>query len=372
MRLRASPNFALALTMSGRAYLAKDVEPYQHFWVTARERVLFALFAARGGMTVGDAVDAALRIADARSGQEKALFEKSIAGMRAAGVLIGPHDDTSRYDANMAADYLRHRPLPRQIADHIIAVANVGHDTPVLDLAGGPGSLALEIARTSSAVSMIELSRGFVSAARREAKARGIRLDAIHDSANRLSSHDRTYQVVTVSQALHWLDDIRVCEGIERLLQRGGSFFVVHGALTLGPAHPLAYILGDKTALGNKSDDTLPQQAAKIERRLALLFEAFETCRTERIAPVALRYFRQRRPIGEGFARAFLSPEHIADVAPDAPAFWADLTSRCAIAPVDACIGTQEWAVLHLRRGGEREARDEAVVDVDWCGSDRG
>jgi 2-polyprenyl-3-methyl-5-hydroxy-6-metoxy-1,4-benzoquinol methylase len=379
-RLRASPNFALALTMDGRPYVAKEVEPYTQYWMSDRERTLFGLCARRGGISEDDAVAACLRLdLPADPARERARLFKAIAGMRAVGVLLGAGDDTSRYDARMAAAYLTDRPFPRGIADHLIATAPVARDSQVLDLAGGPGSLALELARASDNVAMMELSKGFVSASRRAAKARNVKLNAIHDSCNRLVHHDGAYDVITISQALHWLDDVLVVRGVCRLLNEEGSFFVVHGALSLGVDHPLSYILGDKTPLGDKQRAAFVDEITPLLNRLTLLFDALDargvashnpshsSRSTGRIVPVATTLFRQQRPIGEGFARAFLSPDHIAVTGQSQKDFWADLSARCAAATEAQCIGTQEWALLQFKRGGERMERvDPKMVEIGF------
>jgi ubiquinone/menaquinone biosynthesis C-methylase UbiE len=377
-RLRASPNFALALTMVGRPYVAKEVEPYTQYWLSERERMLFALCARRDGLSEGEAAEACLRLAPpADPVRERAQLAKAIAGMRSVGVLLGAGDDTSRYDAKMAADYLTHRPFPRAVADHLIAAARVTRDSHVLDLAGGPGSLALELARASDNVSMIELSKGFVAASRKAAKALGVKLNAIHDSCNRLVHHDGAYDVVTVSQALHWLDDVLVVKGVCRLLNEGGSFFVIHGAMTLAADHPLSYILGDQTPLGNKTRIPFAQEVEPLLARLTLLFDALDARGVAshnpthngigggRIVPVATTLFRQQRLMGEGFARAFLSPEHVAVTGQTEAEFWADLKARCAGTTADQSIGTQEWAVLQFKRGGARcQTVESGTVEV--------
>jgi SAM-dependent methyltransferase len=381
-RLRASPNFALALTMDGRPYVAKEVEPYTQYWLSERERMLFALFARRGGLSEGDAIEACLHLTSpADPARDRALLAKAVAGMRSVDVLLGAGDDTSRYDAKMASDYMTHRPFPRGVADHVIAAAPVTRESHVLDLAGGPGSLALELARASDNVSMIELSKGFVSASRKAAKARGVKLNAIHDSCNRLVHHDGAYDVITVSQALHWLDDVLVVKGVCRLLNEGGSFFVVHGAMTLGANHPLSYILGDNTPLGDKARISFAQEVKPLLARLTLLFDALDARGVAshnpthsggvrgQIVPVATTLFRQNRPMGEGFARAFLSPEHIAVTGHTVTEFWADLKARCAGATADQSIGMQEWAVLQFKRGGARcQAVDSDTVEISGDG----
>src|SRR6185437_4604325 len=162
-----------------------------------------------------------------------------IEDMRSAGVLASARDDTSRYDAAMAQDYLKHRPFPPEIAELIVRDGPVTPQSRVLDLAGGPGSLALALAAASPHVSLMDLSRGFVSAAGREASRRGLALTALHESCNRLANHDQTYDVVTISQALHWLDDVLVCRGMGHVLRQGGSFFVILSAMRVAEDHPL-------------------------------------------------------------------------------------------------------------------------------------
>jgi len=381
-RWRASPNFVMALSMDGRAYLAKDVEPYIQFWLSDRERMLFALFARRGGLDATSAADALLAATGAPdSAQARKRIAQTIAAMGKAGVLIGQGIDTSRYHARMAEDYVAHRPFPAGLARHIVERARIGATTDILDLAGGPGSLALELAKVSQHVAMMELSTGFIAAATKRAKADGLRLEAIHESCNRLVFHDRDYDVITISQALHWLDDVLVAKGVVRLLRDGGSFFVVHGELSLDDAHPLSYILGNRTPLGDKPAGSFAEHVEPLLKRLTLLFEALDLPGVERvdpthrrssealrIVPVDASLFRQRRPIGEGFARAFLSPAHIERLSVAPEDFWSDLKARCALASAEQSIGTQEWAVLQFQRGGKRlgstEFRRTVLTDI--------
>ena len=269
---------------------------------------------------------------------EYAELPADLNGRGLAEVLIRARDDTSRYNAHMARDYLIHRPFPREIADFLIETAPLGERSRVLDLAGGPGSLALALARVSRNVSLMELSRGFLAAAKREAKRVNLQLETIHDSCNRFVHRDGLYDAITVSQALHWLDDVQICRGVVRNLAPDGSFFVIHAAMTLPDKHPLGYVLGDRSVLGHKAATPFPDQVSALNRRLTLLFEALDAPDVERIdqeqyrgrnpgriVPAGITVFRQTRPIGLGFARAFLSPAHIAAVASSPRQFWRDL-----------------------------------------------
>ena len=264
---------------------------------------------------------------------------------------------------------MAHRPFPRELSDLIIRDAPITMESRVLDLAGGPGDLSLALAQVSNQVSLMELSKGFVNAAARRAKQRGVKLTPIHDSCNRLMFHDETYDAVTISQALHWMDDVLVCRGLCRVLRPGGSFFVIYGAFEVGEQHPLSYLLGDKSILGHNVRQPLHTRIQPLLRRLTLLFDALDAPNVQRvdlaqqantaglaaqIVPAGVSLYRQRRPMDGGFARGFLTPQHIAATGQSPAAFWKDLEARCANAAAEQMTGTYDWAVLHFRRGGAR------------------
>jgi SAM-dependent methyltransferase len=181
---------------------------------------------------------------------------------------------------------------------------------------------------------------------------------------------DDEYDVVTISQALHWMDDVLVCRGLCRVLQPGGSFFVIYGAFEVDEQHPLNYLLGDKSILGHNVRQPLHARMQPLLNRLTLLFDALDAPNVQRvdlaqpgnaaggsaakIVPAGVSLFRQRRPMDMGFARAFLTPQHIAVTGQTPAAFWQDLEARCANATPEQMIGTYDWAVLHFRRGGQR------------------
>lgn len=368
-RLRASPNFVLALSQDGKPYVAQETEPYLQYWLSQRYRILLSLFSGPKGATGQQAVEAYFRLTASEPQEaERQRLLKAVADMRDCGVLIGTKDDVSRYDERMVRDYLQHRPFPGELARFLVDAAPIGPDTRVLDLAGGPGSLALQLARVSGHVAVMDLSRGFVQAARACAAARGLKLDAIHESANRLMYSDAEYDVVTLSQAIHWLDDLQVCRGITRTLAPGGSFFVVQSSMDVDDAHPLAFVLGRDSILGRKDARPFPQQVQALSRRLALLFEALDAPDVQRhdpaqrvpdeggaaarVVPAGVSFFRQCRPFDAGYTRAFLSDDHIRPTGRDPAQVWAEVEARCAAATPQQLEGHFDWAVLHFRRGG--------------------
>ncbi len=349
-RLRVSPNFNVAFALDGRAYVAKETEPYIQYWLTERDRLLHAIFAGRRGATAQQAVDAYFRLTgDAASEPRRARLSRAIREMREAGVLVGTGDDTSRYDARIVDAYLTHRPFPRELSEFVIGAAPVRSSSKVLDIAGGPGDLALALAEASRDVSLMDLSRGFLAAAARRARAAGRPLTTIHDSGNRLVFRDDTFDVITIAQALHWLDDVQLCRGVCRALRAGGSFFVVHAAMEVDSDHPLASLFGTQSVLGPKTPQPFRDEVQPMLRRLTLLFEALDGAAG--IVPVNTTLFVQQRPFDLGFAQAFLTDEHLLAAGLVPERFWPDIVARCADAPPDAFVGTQHWAVLHFQRG---------------------
>lgn len=346
-RLRASPAFALAHTMDGRPYLAEEAEPYRQFWLSARERGVWSAFAGRGAALAAGLASAGRLLGEA----DGRRLQRTVDRMREAGVLIDGAADTSRYDRRIVEAYVKHRPFPQPIADAIVEAGGIGPESRVLDLAGGPGSLALALARVSRHVTLMDLSRGFVQAARARAKAAGLPLRALHESANRLMFHDEAQDVITVSQALHWLDDVAVCRGVGRVLNTGGHCFVVHAAIEVADRHPLAHLFGWDSVLGKKRRQPFADEVAPMAQRLAGLFDALHEPGTVPVVPAGTRVFTQRRPIDEAYARAFLTDRHLEVTGQPPAVFWAELGARCAGLPAQRFEGRMHFALLHFRRG---------------------
>lgn len=357
--------FALAFSIEGAPYVIRECEPYDQYWLSEAERVLHSLFSAKGGRTVEQSLAEYARLTERPlTPSRRKSLEKAIAGMVQANVLLGPDDDVSRYDRKMAKDYLLYRPFPEEIVSHIVRAAPIVRDTRVLDLAGGPGDLAVQMAKHSDRVTLMELSGGFVRAASAKARNESVHLETLQESCNRLAHNSEPLDVVTVSQALHWLDDVAICRGLCKLLRQNGSFFVVVGGFDVPDAHPLAYLFGRKSILGHAPERSFAESLDALKRRLALLFEALHAPDVDRIdplegsrsqqqtaiVPVETRLYRQSRPFGPGFARGFLSPRHIESSGVAAKEFWADIDRRCEGKGSAEIAGEFNWGLLHFRR----------------------
>jgi SAM-dependent methyltransferase len=373
LRLAASPDFTQSHSGDGRCFVAGETEPYPQYWLDDRERLLLALFGRRGGLRVGDGIRQMLALTPGRDQtRERRRLERAIAGMQAAGLLVAPGGERSRYGTEMAAAYRTHRPFPRAIMANLASQCGIGPGVRLLDLAAGPGSLALQAAALGADVTIMEYSRGFVAAAAAEAARLGLPLTCLNESCNRLPHHDGVYDVVTISQALHWLDDVAVCRGVCRLLAAGGRFVVIHAAMSLPETHPLAWILGNDSPLGAKAAAPFADEARALQHRLSLLFAGLQAPadRHDPLQPPAglpavgaagLQLFHQPRPIDAGFARAFLSDAHIAATGLPTDQVWQRIAAECAAAPAGALTGSMQWAALHFARGAAG-----GPVAADW------
>jgi 2-polyprenyl-3-methyl-5-hydroxy-6-metoxy-1,4-benzoquinol methylase len=267
LRLRASPSFAFALMPDGRPFVAQECEPYLQYWLSERECRLWSAFATRRGATVQAGLGAL-----PSASRTRALAD--LRGMVEAGVLVPQDGTASRYDEGIVEPYLTHRPFPAEICEDIVAAAGLSPGSRVLDLAGGPGDLALQLARRGAQVTLMDWSGAFLASARRRARAEGLALDTLHESCNRLVRDDGRYRVVTVSQALHWLDDVSVCRGVLRVLDADGHFFVVHSAFDVPDRHPLAHVLGRRSVLGAKARRSFSAEVQALHDRVDGLLSA--------------------------------------------------------------------------------------------------
>ena len=71
-----------------------------------------------------------------------------------------------------------------------------------------------------------------------------------------------------------------------------------------------------------------------------------------------------------GYARAFLTPAHIAITGQSPTDFWMQLEARCAGATSQQLEGNYEWSLLQFQRGAKRvklESLDKSsVIEIGY------
>ena len=127
-------------------------------------------------------------------------------------------------------DYAAHRPgLPPSGYQRIEAMTGIGGSRS-LDLATGPGTIALELAALGSSVVGVDISAGQIAAARRVAKERNLQ-DQVRfriASAEHTGLDANAFDLVTAGQCWHWFDRRAAMVEIQRVLRPGGVLAIAH------------------------------------------------------------------------------------------------------------------------------------------------
>lgn len=127
-------------------------------------------------------------------------------------------------------DYAAYRPgFPASFYERIDAMTPLG-TVRALDLATGPGTIALELAKRGGSVVGIDVSAGQIAAARRVARERKLEEKArfavarAEDTGLEASSFD----LVTAGQCWHWFDSGAVMREVKRVLRPGGVLVIAY------------------------------------------------------------------------------------------------------------------------------------------------
>ncbi len=126
--------------------------------------------------------------------------------------------------AGAAAAYARFRPpYPRVLLRELVAQAGVQPDGRLLDLACGPGRVALDLAAAFASVWAIDLDPGMIEAGRSQAAERGIgNISWLTGRAEDLAAPNGAFDLITIGEAFHRLDQRAIAERALTWLRPGG------------------------------------------------------------------------------------------------------------------------------------------------------
>lgn len=127
-------------------------------------------------------------------------------------------------------DYAQHRPgFPASFYQRLGGLVPIAGSRS-LDLATGPGTIALELAALSSSVLGLDVAGPQVAAAERLAKERGLepRARFAIGRAEETGLEAGSFDLVTAGQCWHWFDSAAVLAEARRLLRPGGVLAIAY------------------------------------------------------------------------------------------------------------------------------------------------
>jgi SAM-dependent methyltransferase len=127
-------------------------------------------------------------------------------------------------------DYAAYRPgFPASFYQRIDAIIPIRR-ARALDLATGPGTVALELAARGSSVVGIDISPELVATAQRVAKEQNLEDNAHFRVANaeHTGLEANAFDLVTAGQCWHWFDSAEAMAEARRVLRPGGVLIIAH------------------------------------------------------------------------------------------------------------------------------------------------
>jgi SAM-dependent methyltransferase len=124
-----------------------------------------------------------------------------------------------------AEAYLRHRPpYPTSLLEDLLARAGAREDGVAVDLACGPGRIALDLAPRLGRVVAIDLEPEMIAVGRAEAARRGLgNIDWRVGRAEEAQMAPRSVDLIAIGEAFHRLDQRRIAERAMNWLKPGGA-----------------------------------------------------------------------------------------------------------------------------------------------------
>jgi ADP-heptose:LPS heptosyltransferase/SAM-dependent methyltransferase len=284
----------------------------------------------------------------------------TIAELMDAEVLVPPQGRAPLYPDSMVEAYVHAREIPHEISDVIARVADVKKTTRVLDACTGTGSIARAIADYSDHVVGIDVNHSFLKAAAKLAADKGVSVQFRQACANKLALQDGRFDVIVISQALHWLDIYSATRGIDHALPPDGLLYVLESKPFLADDHPLRSIF--RYGLGSK--EAVEKECNRHARWCASLFEALAQ-REHRIQFTRCWVFHQRRPFDLQYASAFFLPSAPATTG-DQEQLWKRLEReyRNGSSP-DRYLGDMYWLLLEYRKMSVAVSPFESFQNID-------
>jgi SAM-dependent methyltransferase len=149
--------------------------------------------------------------------------------------------------AGLADDYVRYRvPYPHEVLEAILDEAHLSPGARLLDLACGPGRVALAIAQRFVEVWAVDLEPDMIEAGRRAAEGLGV--GNVRWAVGRVENFDvprGAFDLITIGEAFHRLDRPRVAAMAYDGLKPRGALVTLGPGIADETAPPWRHALAD-------------------------------------------------------------------------------------------------------------------------------
>ena len=133
-------------------------------------------------------------------------------------------------------DYAAYRPgFPASFYQRIDAIIRIG-ESRSLDLATGPGTMALELGARGSSVVGIDISAELIATEKRVSKQRNLE-DEVHfriANAENTGLDASSFDLVTAGQCWHWFDNGAAMAEVQRVLRPRGVLAIAYYSYLAG------------------------------------------------------------------------------------------------------------------------------------------
>lgn len=241
-----------------------------------------------------------------------------------------------------AEEFERYRPdYPPELFEHILAAVPANHRERAMDLGAGTGKSTRALLPHFREVIAVEPDQGMAAKLQEEALGAIVR----NVTAEEFSQPASTVDLVTIGNALHWMDIPCVFDNVHSWLRPGGIFAVYDRPL------PKTVPAVDEIVLAEMRGPWKPYRDLRLKKdkdweekvRAAPGFQVVESTKFSYVVPMSPRDFTgfwRSTSYGSASARTLSDPEP----------YWSALESRFAEATVDATIPVDLSPTLILSR----------------------
>lgn len=355
-QLCRAEQFAFTSNWNGDAIIFPFATPEHPFRVSPMMFTLILCFQPKRATSVEEAIETFFRSSAAsKTPQSLKALRSAIRKLIKIGVLVSPTTSTSRYGPRMSRYYGRSRPVPPEICSTIVSSGNIHDTTRILDVATGTGSLALQLAVISSEVTGIDVSKSFLDQARAMATRQNLKVNFVEGCANKLIFERNQYDVLTVSQAFHWLNPYLATLGFYRALRPGGVLFTLDSDGVLPKNHPFMGL-----GYGSHDNRSIMEEFSQKTKNYSDLFGLLNGSHPALLVTEKW-VFRQYRPFDMDFARAFFCP--LRESMPQEQRPWKKLREALNRATRDDLCGYMYWLLLKFTFASRHDTPEHARVN---------